>query len=61
MGCCPNERDIILRVIDPKWHRTSSKSHCKVDCWSTACSLSKNFKGSDNNGTVVSRGSQTDC
>lgn len=43
VGCCPNERDIILRTIDPTWHKGMSVSHCDKDCLSTTCLLSKSF------------------
>lgn len=67
MCCCPNERDILLRIIDPIWHREDNICHCKIDCWSTTCLLSKNFKQEDFNATEehyrgndISRGSQKD-
>lgn len=41
---CPNERDIILRVIDPKWHRDSGLRHCDTDCGITSCISNKHYK-----------------
>ena len=32
LNTCPNERDIILRIIDPYNHKGCSGIHCNTDC-----------------------------
>ena len=36
IGTCPNERDIILRIIAPRDYNSTVK-HCSTDCWRTDC------------------------
>lgn len=36
MNSCPNERDVVLRIIAPRDYNCNVK-HCNTDCWRTDC------------------------
>ena len=37
MGCCPNEMDTYLNIIDPDNYPSIRKAHCDTDCWCEDC------------------------